>query len=846
MRNPPAELAGVLLLTGLLAPVTAPAAELRSLYEDLRSVEPAGEAFDASGVVIERDAFRFRFTSGTLQLLDLGPGRIVGAVFDGSGAFEIEPASEMEREHLAVVTGESDLAALRVPIDRTVLLFTDGTASEIARASARRCPPSPRAGETYRAFRAWEAKELRINLQIALLEALPRRDPAPAAGFLFAWVPGGRYSPGLAAFDPAGLEEILGRVDGETSSFLATGNRGGLWYCSGPKSSTEGRPPAAGPPPFARALWYGIDTTISPDGRMGVATTIQLVPTSDDLRVLRLNLSERQRLRRVEAQRPGSAEWLPLDFIQEAESDELDAAVLFDRPPARGATLRLRLTTEGRGVLRDAGDGNFLVGARDNWYPNLGWFHDLSVYELTYRHPKEYQVVSVGARVAERIEGDTAVAVWRADRPIRVAGFNYGRFREIERTDPASGVAIRVYTSRGTPDYIQRLNHKLLQIAASSRRTFNADMVNFVSGIHAEEVGVSSGPNLGAPDVRPIRVDPEILASAAIAEGLATARIGAGVFGPLPDSRIAITQQTQAFFGQSWPGLLYLPYTAALDRPTRREIGLEGEADFLESIVPHEFAHQWWGQLVGWKGYRDRWLSEGFAEFTAALVLESSGDAKKTLGYWDRARRRILEKPPGSSVSNAAAGPIIMGQRLFTARTPWAYDVIVYSKGAYVLRMLREWMRDRGAADPDRRFFEAMSDFARRSANGNPSTRDFEAAVERHVPPNLRGAEDGRLDWFFRQWVYGTDIPRLRDKLRVAETPGGGWRATGSITQDGVTPDFRTVVPIFAEIGRGELTYVASLTLVGNVKASIDLPLATAERPRRVLANPRHEVLSRD
>ena len=56
---------------------------------------------------------------------------------------------------------------------------------------------------------------------------------------------------------------------------------------------------------------------------------------------------------------------------------------------------------------------------------------------------------------------------------------------------------------------------------------------------------------------------------------------------------------------------------------------------------------------------------------------------------------------------------------------------------------------------------------------------------------------------------------------------------------------FRSV-PIFAELPKGELAYVASLTLVGNVKASLDLPLDTVDRPRRVLANPRHEVLSRD
>jgi hypothetical protein len=66
------------------------------------------------------------------------------------------------------------------------------------------------------------------------------------------------------------------------------------------------------------------------------------------------------------------------------------------------------------------------------------------------------------------------------------------------------------------------------------------------------------------------------------------------------------------------------------------------------------------------------------------------------------------------------------------------------------------------------------------------------------------------------------------------------------MVQDGVPPDFRTVVPLFAETGKGELVHVASLRLVGNVKASLDVPLETAGRPRSVLSNAHHEVLARD
>lgn len=34
---------------------------------------------------------------------------------------------------------------------------------------------------------------------------------------------------------------------------------------------------------------------------------------------------------------------------------------------------------------------------------------------------------------------------------------------------------------------------------------------------------------------------------------------------------------------------------------------------------------KWWGHAVGWASYHDQWLSEGFAEFSAALFLENTG-----------------------------------------------------------------------------------------------------------------------------------------------------------------------------------------------------------------------------
>ena len=59
-------------------------------------------------------------------------------------------------------------------------------------------------------------------------------------------------------------------------------------------------------------------------------------------------------------------------------------------------------------------------------------------------------------------------------------------------------------------------------------------------------------------------------------------------------------------FGQGFPSLVMIPDT---DRASK----------YTYVFVAHETAHQWWGNIVAWRSYRDQWLSEGFAEYSGIL-----------------------------------------------------------------------------------------------------------------------------------------------------------------------------------------------------------------------------------
>lgn len=221
-------------------------------------------------------------------------------------------------------------------------------------------------------------------------------------------------------------------------------------------------------------------------------------------------------------------------------------------------------------MLQDAGDGNYVVGARDSWYPNLGSFGNPTSFDLTYRCPKANQVVSVGTQVEDRLEGDLRVLRFRQSRPVRVAGFNYGKFKKIDRPDKESGMTVSVYSNTGTPDMIREIN-----MAMEGRRG----------------AGLSHIP-----------VDVEGFADAAMADGINMSRVGTVFFGPLPDKHLAITQQTEWFSGQSWPSLVYLPFLAALDATVRHEIGLAGAKNFVVSetfrSVPHLYLELGKGEIA--------------------------------------------------------------------------------------------------------------------------------------------------------------------------------------------------------------------------------------------------------
>ena len=106
--------------------------------------------------------------------------------------------------------------------------------------------------------------------------------------------------------------------------------------------------------------------------------------------------------------------------------------------------------------------------------------------------------------------------------------------------------------------------------------------------------------------------------------------------------------------------------------------------------------------------------------------------------FWDRLHTEITEKNNFGNSANDA-GPIWLGFRLSTPKTPAGYRRMIYPKGAYILQMIRMLMRDEKTGDRD--FSDMMKDYVKVHLYQNATSESFLAVVAKHMKPSMD------LDW---------------------------------------------------------------------------------------------------
>ncbi|MGA8645295.1 MAG: M1 family aminopeptidase, partial [Candidatus Sulfotelmatobacter sp.] len=331
----------------------------------------------------------------------------------------------------------------------------------------------------------------------------------------------------------------------------------------------------------------------------------------------------------------------------------------------------------------------------------------------------------------------------------------------------------------------------------------------------------------------------------ALAEGELATEVYTNYFGPSSFKRLAITQQTACTFGQSWPELVWIPMCYFFDTTVRHQLRMDyGDRGYWKVVTPHEVAHQWWGHTVGFDSYRDQWMSEGFAEMSASIYLSFiEKSQQKFISFWNDERELLLERN-AEGFRAIDAGPVTMGYRMSNSRTGFELTRrLIYPKGAYILHMVRMMMHDNRTGD--QHFKEMMQDFVKTYAGKSATTEDFKAMVEKHMTREMDLEGNQKMDWFFNEYVYGTQLPTYKLDSSFDTGADGNVVFSFKVTQSNVKDDFHMLVPIYFELADGGMFFLGRARITGNNSVEQKVPLKGLKaKPRRAVVNYYDDVLA--
>lgn len=309
-------------------------------------------------------------------------------------------------------------------------------------------------------------------------------------------------------------------------------------------------------------------------------------------------------------------------------------------------------------------------------------------------------------------------------------------------------------------------------------------------------------------------------------------RYFSALFGPYPYSRFGATYHPYPF-GQGFPTMLMLPKADQSDQSTF-------------SFIAHETSHQWWGDTVMWRSYRDQWLSEGFADYSGVLYAGRRDKDKKTERDLLRIMHDQLLYPPQTLLGTGKGrlvdiGPLILGHRLNTRESYGAYETLIYKKGALVLRMLHFLFSDPSSGD-DHAFFDMMKDFVNRYTGRAASTEDFMAVANEHFAgtPIARALQAKNLNWFFQQWVYESELPSYELSYSVEPQADGSSMVHCIVKQSDVPSQWAMLLPVVVRYGKDKFSRGIVVAAGPERAATLHLP----QPPESIELDPDHWVLS--
>ncbi|MGH9803895.1 MAG: M1 family metallopeptidase [Candidatus Acidiferrales bacterium] len=767
-------------------------------------------------VELKRDAATVTLSTGQLALGPVLTGtdgiqRTFFAAFRGGGRLRLVPTLPLEKQQLAFHSGQE---TLETEFTEAVFVFTDGSADELT-GQVRLTAGDAANFQKLFDDRSERWRRYGLNWEPRLLKALLAADPGRHALFVAELKTSshGWLTLVVDASDPEQVELQQfdpGRFSLDVWTKFPAGGRTPHEAFSDPVAHHE-----------YRLKGYRLDVTVEGNADLSGQADVELDLRREGERVLLFSLDPNLRVSQVVL-----ADGRPLAFFQPEEPKDRfflgNYLVVVAPDPLPPGALGIHFSYAGKRIVRKVGAGNFFCQSF-GWYPTYGMgrvaltanaFAGRYDFDFTLRVPKRYEAVATGERIEEARDDKYLVTRWKSEIPLAVAGFAFGDYRI--HKEARSGAQIEVHANKQPDDALRGI-----EIIASGDSSLSPS---------------ASPPPIALGSLSPSRLAPEMAAE--VGNSL---QVFEKFFGPYPYKKLAVSDIPFSY-GQGWPGLLYISALSFLDSTQRQQLGLRDHVQLTDYFRAHEVSHQWWGHAVGWKSYHDQWLSEGFADYSGILYTLYRRDSKEYLRLLRDNRTQLQQKDRAGAVYEQI-GPVYAGFRLSTARHPGGYGVVVYNKGGWILHMIRMMLYDpRNPQEPNHRFIAMMHDFTRTFYNQPASTEDFKAILEKHMTPGMDLDRNGRMDWFFDSWVYGTGIPQYKLDFTLTPHPSeaGKYLLKGMLRQSGVPATFRTIVPLFFHQGKNQMR-VGWLNASGP-ETPFEIPLPF--KPDNVTINEWEDILA--
>jgi hypothetical protein len=358
---------------------------------------------------------------------------------------------------------------------------------------------------------------------------------------------------------------------------------------------------------------------------------------------------------------------------------------------------------------------NWLFSSRSHWYPQ-SQVTDYATATIRFTVPADYTVVASGVEAsgspvaappAAPGQMGRAIFVYRASQPLRYLGVIVSKFIRVDEATVALDI-VPPAGPRPAPAVLPAVP------PIGSRNTIKL-------AVEANKRQQDRGRDI-------------------VATAADVLRLYATTVGDVPYDSMTIAMVEDERPGGHSPG-----YFAVLNNPLpvtpfvfRNDPAVF--TSFPEFYIAHEIAHQWWGQAVGWKNYHEQWLSEGLAQYFAALY------ARERRG--EQTFREVLKQFRRWAMDQSDQGAVYLGYRLGHIKgDSRVFRALVYNKGASVLHMLRRTIGDE-------KFFRGLRRYYADNRFKKAGTEDLQRAME---------AESGRsLERFFERWIFQSGLPRVR------------------------------------------------------------------------------------